>query len=168
MSETSTQTAPSDVKVAWSDESEKEAGRDFIGTVVSAQYPFHSEDAKFEGEQLQLLIRAEEPAYEKLQPIWLPPSDKKGSKFSIWRNHLAKDCPQAWREVLPRVQQAGANPSAQIQAFGDALIGHRFRFVDKVYPKPGKSKELMNAMLCPVEYKGRGQVSEVQSAKVEL
>ena len=167
MSEQQEVTPPTEVKVAWSEESEAEAGRDFVGIIVSGQYPFKSEDAKFEGEQIQLLVRAEEPAYEKLQPIWLPPSDKKGSKFSLWRGHIVKDCPQAWREILPKVQAAGT-PADQINAFINALVGMRFRFVDKVYPKPGRAKENMNPFLCPVAYKGRGQVQEVKTEKVEL
>jgi hypothetical protein len=155
-------------RISWSEETDREAGRDFVGIVVKADYPYRDENSKFEGEQMRILVRAEEPPYEKLQPIWLPPADSKGTKFQLWRDSLIKNCPQAWREILPKIQQAGPSTTAQIQAFLQGLIGMRFRFVDKTFPRPGRSKEMMNPFLVPVEFRGKGEVSEIQEEKIQL
>lgn len=157
------------VQVSWSEETDKEPGRDFIGTVVKSEYPFtdpNSQFAETAGPQLRLLVRAEEPAYENLQPIWLPPSNSKGSKFVVWRNHLIKECAPAWREVLPKVQDK-KNPEEQIASFGESLVGMKFQFKDHTHPRANNPKETVR-LLCPVKYIGKGQVAEIKEQKIQL
>jgi hypothetical protein len=166
MSETQATAPPTPPNLSWSEETDAEAGRDFIGTIVKGEYPYHDEQAKFEGVQIRFLVRAEDPPYESLQPCWIPPSNKKGTKFVIWRNHLAKECPQAWRELLPKIQ-AEQDPAKQLNAFINGLVGMRFRFNDHQHPRANNPKEIVR-MLCPIEYKGKGQVTEVQAEKIQL
>ena len=164
-----TAVAPSAVEVSWSKETDKEPGRDFTGTIVKAEYPYKDEKSQFEGEQIRLLIRADPEAhYENLQPIWLPPSSKKGTKFVIWRDHLAENCPQAFREILPVIQREASGVS-QISAYTKALVGMRFQFVDHYHDKPNKKKDdPQMRMLCPVKYLGKGEVKEVTEEKIQL
>jgi hypothetical protein len=166
-SPTSSLPAEASVSVSWSEETDSEAGREFVGTIVKAEYPYHDANSPFEGDQVHILVRAEDPPYENLQPIWLPPSNKKGTKFVLFRNHLIKQCPQAWREILPAIQKE-SDSFKQLQAFCNALVGMRFKFQDIAYPKPNRPNELMNKSLFPVEYKGRGQVTEIKTEKVQL
>ena len=160
---------PSPVEVSWSKDTDKEPGRDFTGTIVKAEYPFKDEKSQFEGEQIRFLVRADPEAhYENLQPIWLPPSSKKGTKFVIWRDFLAEHCPQAFREVLPAVQKEQSQV-AQINAFCKTLVGMRFQFQDKYFDKPNKRKDdPQMRMLVPVKYFGRGEVKEVTEEKIQL
>jgi hypothetical protein len=160
------QTTAESIKVSWSDETDQEAGRDFVGVIVKAEYPYSDPKSQFEGVQIRFLVRAEQPVYENLQPIWIPPSNKRGTKFVLFRNAIAKDCPQAWRELLPAIQ-AQSDPAKQLEAFYTGLVGMKFHFVDKTFERPNNPKETMKLCI-PVAYLGRGAVTEVHEEKVAL
>ncbi len=166
---TQTTAAPTQVNVSWSKETDGEPGRDFIGIVISGEYPYHDEKAKFEGEQIRWMIQAEQPAYENLQPCWIPPSNKRGTKFAVFRNAIAEQCPQAWRELLPAIQSK-STPYDQLMAFVNGLVGMRFRWVDKTVERPNpRPGDQPMRMLIPIEYKGRGTpAAVVTTEKVQL
>lgn len=169
MSETTP--ATSKLEISWSEETDGEPGRNFVGTVVKAEYPYHDDKAKFEGDQVRFLVKAEDPPYENLQPIWIPPSNKRGTKFVLFRNAIAKQCPQAWRELLPAIQSK-ASPYEQLMAFVNGLVGMKFRFQDKMFDRPNpRPGDAQMRMLVPIEYLGHGTVDTtgaVETEKVQL
>ncbi len=161
---------PERIEVSWGKETDAEPGRDFIGVIQKAEYPYKDENAKFEGEQIRFLVKAEDPPYENLQPIWLPPSNKKGTKFIIFRNHIAEQCPQAWRELLPLIQSK-QSPYDQMMAYINGMVGMKFRFQDHYHERPNpRPGDKAMRMLCPTEYKGRGSIDEgvVKEEKIQL
>lgn len=136
----------------------KEVTKEFVGTIVEAEYsenPFGI-SGKFErGKVLGIKIVTEE--YEKPQYEWYPPTNKKKTKWYYFIEALWK-C-GAMKEIVI----AGSSDDERIQSLANQLVGMTFRWVDYAELE-GFGGRKINLML-PEEYLGKRDVSTLISAK---
>lgn len=151
-------------EVSWSPAEDKEPGRDFEGVVIEAVYPYQDPSAKFEGVQLRILIRSNQ--YEKDQPIWIPPSTGKGTKWVLFRDALATL--GVMKTINVRV--SGTN-TEKLQDLCKGLLGMKFRWQDQWVQRPNNPKEKMRVTM-PVKFIGKEDISAMKAAitteKVDL
>lgn len=155
--------AEREIRVAWSDEEEKEY-LEFTGTIVRAEFNTEwSNSDRFEGTP-QLRIEIETPDYEQNQYAWYPPSDKKGTKWSVFRKALQET--GAWKDL----EIKGATDVEKLHSLAKSLVGMTFTF-EKHMNFPGWGGRIIKNITIPVKYHGRTKLTrpeEVETEKVGL
>lgn len=155
----------SEVKIAWSEEEEKEY-LEYTGVVVRAEYNTEwANSQKFEGRvNLRLELQVEDPEDWENQYIWVPPSDKKGSRWSIFRENLKKT--GAWKDL--KIQ--GTTDEERMQSLCQNIIGMKFR-VERHNNYPGWGGRLLKQVSIITKYFGKELIAPktpVETEKVKL
>jgi len=153
--------------VVFKPEELKDAVKDFKGQIVDADYgtePFGLKGAPEIEAREQLCLKVETPDYEKVQYIWLPPSDKKLTKWAYFIEALSR-C-----GALRDVEIKGKTPEERIISFGKSLIEMKGRFIEyRNLPSIARRKEGLRVTVME-EYYGKEEVvpREIREERVEL
>jgi hypothetical protein len=151
-------------KIAWSEEEEKEY-LEYTGVVVRAEFntPWANSE-KFEGTvNLRLELQVLEPEGWENQYIWVPPSDKKGTKWSIFRDCLKKT--GAWKDL----NITGNTDEERMASLCRNIIGMVFH-VEKHANYPGWGGRLLKQVNLITKYLGKQLVAPkapVETEKIE-
>jgi len=154
-------------EVAFSPDELKDAVKDFVGTIVDADYGIEPLGIKGRADikrREQLCIQIRTDAYEKDQFEWVAPSNKKKTKWAYFIEALAKT------GALRDIEISGDTDEERMKSFANSLIGMKFRWMQiQGLESIAKGREI--EMLLPEEYYGREEVSpvtEIAEEEIEL
>lgn len=142
------------MSISFSPDEMKDVKRDFVGVIVAAEYALEPFGIKggIERTSKVLGIKVRSEQYDKDQPLWYPPSNRKRTKWDYWIQGLATT------GALKDVDTKGLTDEERMQNFARSLIGMKMHFVEVERESPFREAKVWSVE--PVEYLGKQAVPE--------
>lgn len=158
-----------DIKVSW-DETEDKEYLEYDGVVVRAEFDTEwanfkepgEKQSPFEGHNIRLELRVIDPeGWENQYISYIQPSDRKGTKWQIFRDCLKKT--GAWKDL----NITGNTDYEKIQSLCKSIVGMAFHVErHQNYPSPW-GKGFIKQVHLITKYHGRMKIEPVTEVKSE-